>query len=240
MHFIHQLAELTVNINQHLTVLVYGLVALIIFCEVGLVVAHFLPGDSMLFAIGTLCASEAMDLATVLILLSIAAILGDNFNRLMGIWVGHKAFAGRNGRFFNQKNLDRAHYFFEKYGAKAVTVCRFFPLLRNGIPFVAGMAEMRLRVFFPYSVLGGTGWVVVCVLAGYFFGNLDLFSNLSDLRLHGSPVPEAPQLSGNAAHPPVAPHHLPPGNMLSYPSCPQTRPEAVWGWYTSMTPGSGR
>ncbi|MDR2550344.1 MAG: VTT domain-containing protein [Desulfobulbus sp.] len=185
MEPIQQIVELTVNINQHLTVLVqhhgvlvYGLIALIIFCEVGLVVTPFLPGDSMLFAIGTLCASDAMDLKIVLILFTVAAILGDNFNRLMGCWFGHKAFAGKRGSFFNQKNLDRAHNFFEKYGTKAITLCRFLPFLRTYVPFVAGMAEMRLRVFFPYSVLGGTGWVVICVLAGYFFGNLDVLDRL--------------------------------------------------------------
>jgi membrane-associated protein len=177
---ISQIIDFTVNVNQHLTVLVdnhgalvYGFIAAIIFCEVGLVVAPFLPGDSMLFAIGTLCATGAMDLDVVLILFPIAAILGDNFNRLMGVWFGQKAFAGKNGRFFNQKNLNRAHEFFEKYGTKAVTLCRFVPFLRTYVPFVAGMAEMRLRIFFPFSVLGGTGWVAVCVLAGYFLGNLD-------------------------------------------------------------------
>ncbi|WP_310600840.1 VTT domain-containing protein [Desulfobulbus sp.] len=189
MELIRHMVELTVNINQHLTVLVqhhgvliYGLIALIIFCEVGLVVAPFLPGDSMLFAIGTLCASDAMDLEIVLVLFPLAAILGDNFNRLMGCWFGHKAFAGRHGYFFNQGNLDRAHHFFEKYGTKAVTLCRFVPFLRTYVPFVAGMAEMRLRVFFPYSVLGGTGWVAICVLAGYFFGNLDVLDRLACLQ----------------------------------------------------------
>jgi len=185
MEITRQLIDFTININQHLTVLVdnhgvliYGLIASIIFCEVGLVIAPFLPGDSMLFAIGTLCASNAMDLDVVLILFPIAAVLGDNFNRLMGIWFGHKAFAGKHGRFFNQENLNRAHEFFEKYGTKAVTLCRFIPFLRTYVPFVAGMAEMRWRVFFPYSVLGGTGWVVVCVLAGYYLGNLECVNRL--------------------------------------------------------------
>ncbi len=179
INFITQLFDFTIHINQHLTtlvenygMLVYGLIALIIFCEVGLVVAPFLPGDSMLFAIGALCATGAMDLSIVLTLFPVAAILGDNFNRLMGIWFGHKAFSGKDGRFFNKKNLNKARDFYEKYGPKAVTLCRFMPFLRTFVPFVAGMAEMRWRVFFPYSVLGGTGWVVVCVFAGYFFGNI--------------------------------------------------------------------
>ncbi len=182
MDRISQLANFIININQHLTVLVdnhgalvYGLIALIIFCEVGLIVAPFLPGDSMLFAIGTLCASDAMDLSIVLTLFPIAAILGDNFNRLMGIWFGHKVFAGDNGRFFNQKNLAKSHEFFEKHGSKAVTFCRFIPFLRTYVPFVAGMAEMSWRSFLPFSVLGGTAWVTVCVLAGYFLANLEYF-----------------------------------------------------------------
>lgn len=188
MDLFNQFIDFTVNINGNLTVLVdnhgaliYGLIAAIIFCEVGLVVAPFLPGDSMLFAIGTLCATEAMDLCIVLILFSVAAILGDNFNRLMGIWFGHKAFAGKDGRFFNQKNLNKAHDFFEKYGTKAVTLCRFVPFLRTYVPFVAGMAEMRWRVFFPFSVLGGTGWVFICVLAGFFLGHLDFFDRYIQL-----------------------------------------------------------
>jgi membrane-associated protein len=179
MPFFDQIINATVHINQNLTVLVehhgalvYGIIALIIFCEVGLVIAPFLPGDSMLIGIGALCASGAMDLHIVLLLLPAAAILGDNFNRLMGIWFGHKAFSGKNGRFFNQQNLNRAHDFFEKYGTKAVTLCRFIPFLRTYVPFIAGMAEMRWHVFFPFSVLGGTAWVTVCVLLGYFFGDV--------------------------------------------------------------------
>jgi|APLow6443716910_1056828.scaffolds.fasta_scaffold31995_2 membrane-associated protein len=188
IYFISQVIDFTMHINQHLStlvanygMLVYGLIALIIFCEVGLVVAPFLPGDSMLFAIGALCATGAMDLHIVLTLFPVAAILGDNFNRLMGIWFGHKAFSGKDGRFFNKKNLNKAHDFYEKYGPKAVTLCRFMPFLRTFVPFVAGMAEMRWRLFFPYSVLGGTGWVFVCVFAGYFFGNIEIIKQHFEL-----------------------------------------------------------
>jgi membrane-associated protein len=179
MEMIVQALQYLLHIDQHLAIwvdnyptLIYGLIALIIFCEVGLVVAPFLPGDSMLFAIGALCATGAMDLKIVFILFPIAAVSGDNFNRLMGLWFGHKAFSGKNGRFFNQKNLKKAHDFYGKYGAKAVTLCRFIPFFRTFVPFVAGMAEMPWRTFFPYSVMGGAGWVFVCVGAGYFFGNI--------------------------------------------------------------------
>jgi membrane-associated protein len=180
MEIIQTALQYILHINQNLTILVanygslvYGIIALIIFCEVGLVVAPFLPGDSMLFAIGALCATGAMDLTIVLTLFPVAAVAGDNFNRMMGIWFGHKAFSGKDGRFFNQKNLKKAHDFYEKYGPKAVTLCRFMPFFRTFVPFVAGMAEMRWRTFFPYSVIGGTAWVVVCVMAGYFFGNFE-------------------------------------------------------------------
>jgi membrane-associated protein len=186
--FCLQLIDFCLNIDQHLASqvalhgpLIYGLIALIIFCEVGLVVAPFLPGDSMLFAIGALCATDAMDLQIVLSLFPVAAIAGDNFNRLMGVWFGHKAFSGKNGMIFNQKNLEKAHNFYEKHGAKAVTLCRFIPFFRTYIPFVAGMAEMKWRTFLPWSILGGTGWVFACVYAGFFFGNIPFVKNHFEL-----------------------------------------------------------
>jgi membrane-associated protein len=179
MEYFHIVLQYFLNLDTHLAELValhgpwiYGLIALIIFSEVGLVVAPFLPGDSMLFAIGALCATGSMDLAIVLTLFPVAAILGDNFNRLMGVWFGHKAFSGKDGVIFNQKNLAKARAFYEKHGPKAVTLCRFIPFFRTYIPFIAGMAEMKWRVFLPWSIIGGAGWVFSCVTAGYFFGNI--------------------------------------------------------------------
>jgi membrane-associated protein len=169
--FLHISDHLTTLVNQY-GMLVYGLIALIIFCEVGLVVAPFLPGDSMLFAIGALCATGAMDITIVLTLFPVAAIAGDNFNRMLGVWFGHKAFASGKGRIFNKKNHDKAHHFVEKFGAKAVTLCRFMPFFRTYVPFIAGMAGMTFKQFFPWSVLGGLGWVVACIMAGFFFGNI--------------------------------------------------------------------
>lgn len=184
MDFLSLVLGYCLNIDQHLAtqvalhgMLIYGLIALIIFSEVGLVIAPFLPGDSMLFAIGALCATGAMDLHIVLTLFPVAAIAGDNFNRLMGVWFGHRAFSGKNGLIFNQKNLKKAHDFYEKHGPKAVTLCRFIPFFRTYIPFVAGMAEMNWRTFLPWSILGGTGWVFGCVLAGFYFGNIPFIKN---------------------------------------------------------------
>lgn len=188
MEILQQGLDIFLHIDKHLTDLVqnygtiiYGIIALIIFCEVGLVVAPFLPGDSMLFAIGALCATGAMDITIVLTLFPIAAIAGDNFNRLMGVWFGHKAFSGKEGRIFNKKNYNKAHGFFEKYGPKAVTLCRFMPFLRTYVPFVAGMAGMEWKHFFPWSVLGGLSWVFACTGAGYFFGNIPFIKNHFEL-----------------------------------------------------------
>ena len=190
MDLLSQFLDIFLHIDQYLAVLVnnygpwiYAIITLIIFCEVGLVVAPFLPGDSMLFAIGALCASEVMDLRVVLTLFPVAAIAGDNCNRLMGVYFGDKAFRGKEGRFFNQRNLDRAHGFFQDYGAKAIVLCRFIPFFRTFTPFVAGMAGMRWRTFFPYSVLGGIGWIAVCVFAGYYFGNLEFIKGHFELVL---------------------------------------------------------
>lgn len=148
---------------------IYGIIALIIFSEVGLVIAPFLPGDSMLFVIGGLCATDVMELHIVLTLFPVAATAGVNFNRAMGGWVGEKAFRGKDGLIFNKKNLKRAHNFYEKFGTKSVVICFFIPFLRTYIPFVAGITEMKWDSFLPCSILGSASWVVGCTLAGFFF-----------------------------------------------------------------------
>lgn len=188
MEYLLLILDFCLHIDQHLAALVashgylvYGLIAVIIFSEVGLVVTPFLPGDSMLFVIGALCATGAMELAIVLSLFPVAAILGDNFNRVMGVWFGHKAFSGKEGYIFNRKNHQKAKDFYEKHGPKAVTLCRFIPFFRTYIPFFAGMAGMTFRTFLPWSILGGTGWVFACVLAGFFFGNIPFIKNHFEL-----------------------------------------------------------
>jgi len=172
LDFIRHIDVYLAQIVAQYGILVYALIALIIFCEVGLVVTPFLPGDSMLFAIGTLCAAEAMDISIVLSVFPIAAICGDNTNRFLGAKIGHRAFAKGTGKIFNTDNYNKAHNFFEKFGPKAVTICRFMPFFRTFVPFVAGMSGMRFKTFFPWSVLGGTGWIFLCTFAGYFLGNI--------------------------------------------------------------------
>jgi membrane-associated protein len=179
LDFIRHIDVYLGQILESYGVWVYALITLIIFCEVGLVVAPFLPGDSMLFAIGSLCAiskpdetGTVMNLTIVLTIFPIAAILGDNFNRFLGAKIGHRAFAKGTGRIFNTENYNKAHRFFEKYGPKAVTICRFMPFFRTFVPFVAGMSGMGFRSFLPWSILGGTGWVFLCTFAGYFLGGI--------------------------------------------------------------------
>jgi len=172
LDFIRHIDVYLAQIVDQYGVWVYALIALIIFCEVGLVVAPFLPGDSMLFAIGAMCAVGAMDISIVLSVFPIAAICGDNTNRFLGAKIGHRAFAKGTGKIFNTHNYNKANKFFEKFGPKAVTICRFMPFFRTFVPFVAGMSGMRFKTFFPWSILGGTGWIFLCIFAGYFLGNI--------------------------------------------------------------------
>jgi membrane-associated protein len=172
LDFIRHIDVYLAKIVAQYGIWVYALIALIIFCEVGLVVAPFLPGDSMLFAIGALCASEAMDIGIVLAVFPIAAICGDNTNRFFFVIIWRKAFAKGTGKIFNTHNYNKAHNFFEKFGPKAVTICRFMPFFRTFVPFVAGMSGMSFKTFFPWSILGGTGWIFLCTFAGYFLGNI--------------------------------------------------------------------
>jgi membrane-associated protein len=185
LDFIRHIDEpLALIVNQY-GILVYAIIALIIFCEVGLVVAPFLPGDSMLFAIGAMCATGAMDISIVLTAFPIAAVSGDNFNRFLGSKIGSRAFASGKGRIFNTSNYNKAHAFFDKFGPKAVTICRFMPFFRTFVPFVAGMSGMAFKTFLPWSILGGTGWVFLCTLAGYFFGNIPVIKAHFELVIVG-------------------------------------------------------
>jgi membrane-associated protein len=172
LDFIRHIDVYLGQIVEQYGVWVYALISLIIFCEVGLVVTPFLPGDSMLFAIGALCATGAMDISIVLCAFPVAAICGDNANRFLGSKIGHRAFAKGTGKIFNTHNYNKAHAFFEKFGPKAVTICRFMPFFRTFVPFVAGMSGMYFRTFLPWSILGGMGWVFFCTFAGYFLGNI--------------------------------------------------------------------
>jgi membrane-associated protein len=175
IHFDAHLAEFVAEYGAW----VYGLLFAIVFAETGLVVAPFLPGDSLLFAAGTLAATGQLDIRVVSVLLVAAAIIGDAVNYAVGRYVGPRVFraddsSGTLHRLLNRHHLDRAHEFFERHGGKAVVLARFVPIVRTFVPFVAGAGAMRYSAFALYNVAGALLWVAVCVGAGYAFGNVPI------------------------------------------------------------------
>jgi len=176
---LHQLVDFILHLDHHLSEIIrdygvwtYLLLFLIVFCETGLVVTPFLPGDSLLFAAGAFAGIGSLDLGLTLLLLTIAAIAGDTANYWIGHLLGPRVFRGEQVRFLNRKHLDRTHEFFERYGGKTIVIARFVPIIRTFAPFVAGVGSMTYRRFLLYNVIGGVAWVGICVLAGYWFGNI--------------------------------------------------------------------
>ena len=158
---------------------VYAVLFAIVFAETGFVVTPFLPGDSLLFATGALCATGALSTPAALGLLALAAFTGNAVNYTIGRIVGPRVFAatdqsGISHRLLNREHLKRAHEFFEHYGGKAVILGRFVPIVRTFVPFVAGAAQMRSHAFVFYNAIGAAGWVVLCVGAGLLFGNVPI------------------------------------------------------------------
>ena len=143
---------------------------MVIFCETGLVVTPFLPGDSLLFAAGAFAALGSLNPFVLFVLLSIAAIAGDTVNYWLGHYIGPKAFSG-NIRFLKKEHLDRTHRFYEKYGGKTIILARFVPIIRTFAPFVAGIGAMNYTRFIVYNIVGGVAWVAIFVFAGYWFGD---------------------------------------------------------------------
>jgi membrane-associated protein len=182
METITYLLELIRHLDVHLNSLAgqlgpwfYAVLFLIIFCETGLVITPFLPGDSLLFALGALAAGAGSQLSLPLMLglLIAAAVLGDAANYALGWWIGPAVFRSNQSWLFNKKHLERAFLFYEKYGPKTIILARFIPIVRTFAPFVAGIGKMRYPRFFAYNVIGGVFWVVLCLLAGYYFGQLE-------------------------------------------------------------------
>ncbi len=179
MDIIATLIDFILHVDAHLEAFVqaygawvYALLFLIIFVETGVVVMPFLPGDSLLFVVGALCGAGFMSLPLVMVLLVLAAILGDQLNYSIGRYFGPKVFQWEDSRFFNRKAFDRAHNFYERYGGITVILARFMPFVRTFVPFVAGVAEMTRSTFTFYNVVGALIWVVGLTGAGYLFGNL--------------------------------------------------------------------
>lgn len=151
---------------------VYALLFLIIFVETGVVVMPFLPGDSLLFVVGALCGLGLMSYPLAVLLLWLAAVLGDQCNYTIGRWFGPRVFQWEQSRFFNKQAFDRAHEFFEKHGGISIILARFFPFLRTFVPFVAGVAAMTRTKFTLYNIVGAAIWVGGLVTAGYFLGSI--------------------------------------------------------------------
>ena len=180
MDLIRQLIDFVLHLDRHLGAVIqdygvwsYLILFLIIFCETGLVVTPILPGDSLLFAVGTFAARGALDLNVVLLLLSVAAIAGDTVNYAIGYRVGPQVFR-TGGRFLNREYLDQTHRFYERHGAKTIVIARFVPIVRTFAPFVAGIGRMGYTRFLTYNVVGGVGWIAALVLGGYAFGNIPI------------------------------------------------------------------
>jgi membrane-associated protein len=178
MSFIRDALDYILHLDVHLAALVsqygtwtYAILFLIIFCETGLVITPFLPGDSLLFATGALAAASDLNIVVLFVLLGIAAVVGDAVNYVIGRTVGETLFDGRI-RYLKREHLDRTHAFYEKYGGKTIIIARFVPIVRTFAPFVAGMGAMSYRKFATYNIAGGVLWIGSMLLAGYLFGNI--------------------------------------------------------------------
>jgi membrane-associated protein len=163
----------------------YVVLFAVIFCETGLVVTPFLPGDSLLFAVGDVIAlpTSTLSLPLMLAVLIAAAVLGDAVNYYLGLRVGPAVFRSEKSRLFNRKHLLRTHQFYEKYGGKTIILARFIPIIRTFAPFVAGIGKMEYRQFVVFNATGGAAWVLICVFSGYFFGGIDFIQRNFELVL---------------------------------------------------------
>lgn len=181
MELLKQFIDLILHLDKHLVDLVnqyqswtYAILFLIIFAETGLVVTPFLPGDSLLFAVGALASKGELNVSLVVVLLILAAVIGDSVNYWVGRSLGPRVFSSESSRWFNRRHLDRTHAFYEKYGGKTLIFARFMPIVRTFAPFVAGIGKMTYPKFLAYSVSGGILWISLLTYAGYFFGEIPI------------------------------------------------------------------
>jgi membrane-associated protein len=191
VEFLKKLLSFALHLDSHLHQVfvdygawTYGILFVIIFCETGLVVTPFLPGDSLLFAVGALAAAGGLHVGLLFVLLAAAAIMGNTLNYSIGRFIGPKAFTDRH-RFFRTEYLYRAHAFYERHGGKAIALSRFLPIFRTFAPFVAGIGAMSYPRFLLFNAFGGMAWVATFLLAGYFFGNIPFVKNNFSLVIMG-------------------------------------------------------
>ena len=178
MEWLAQFLDFFIHLDHHMGVILekygawtYLIVFLIIFCETGLVATPFLPGDSLLFVLGTLAGAQLLNIVWLFTLLAAAAILGDTVNYWIGNLLAPKVFRNEKIRFVKKEYLERTRQFYEKYGGKTIIIARFVPIIRTFAPFLAGVGSMSYGRFLLYNVTGGILWVALFLLGGYFFGN---------------------------------------------------------------------
>ena len=176
--------DFILHIDPHLTALsaqygmwIYAILFLIIFCETGLVATPFLPGDSLLFAAGGIAAVGGMNIHIMVLILLVAAILGDAVNFTIGKYFGAKLFSNPDSKIFRRAYLEKTHAFYEKHGGKTIIIARFVPIVRTFAPFVAGMGDMHYGRFIRYNIIGALAWVLLFSYLGYFFANIPLVKN---------------------------------------------------------------
>jgi membrane-associated protein len=191
MEFITQFIDLFLHIDDHLSNIIqwaglwtYVIMFGVVFAETGLVVTPLLPGDSLLFALGAFAAKGDLTLLILMVTLLVAAILGDTVNYSVGKYIGPRVFTD-SIPLLNRKHLERTHAFFEKYGGKTIIIARFVPIVRTFAPFVAGVGAMTYSRFVFYNVIGALLWVPICLLGGYFFGNIPFVQKHFELVLIG-------------------------------------------------------
>ena len=192
MELLATLLDIALHLDQHLQALVaaygawvYLILFLIVFCETGLVVTPFLPGDSLLFVAGAVAAAGGMNIHLLVVLLIIAAVSGDAVNYAVGHYLGPRVFHSRESRWLNPRHLERAHAFYERHGGKTIIIARFVPIIRTYAPFVAGAASMTYPRFALYNVTGAVLWVASLGYAGYFFGNIPVIKDNLTLVIIG-------------------------------------------------------
>lgn len=183
MELIGNLVDFVLHLDRHLNALIatyqawtYLILFVVVFCETGLVITPFLPGDSLIFATGALAAVAGSPLRVhwLFLVLAAAAVLGDTVNYWIGHAVGPRVFRQDQVRFLKKEHLDKTHAFYEKYGGVTIILARFIPIIRTFAPFVAGIGRMTYWRFIAYNVIGGVAWVAIFLFGGYFFGNLPL------------------------------------------------------------------
>ncbi|KAA8674642.1 VTT domain-containing protein [Clostridium sp. WLY-B-L2] len=179
MNFMVNLIDIMLHLDKYLNIIIqnygmltYGIIFAVIFCETGLVVTPFLPGDSIIFAAGALASENMLEIFTLFIVFFLAAVIGDTANYYIGKKIGSGILRRENMKFINKEHIHKAHRFYEKYGPMAIVLGRFIPIIRTFVPFVAGIGEMGYLKFITYNMLGGFLWVSLFLGGGYFFGSL--------------------------------------------------------------------